>query len=224
MNYFIAALSLIYFLSLIFWMRYLYIRSLSTAEDRKYTVKKIGDLIPYVPLGLQAAFLFCYGLFQTITISIKLSNLFDKAVLRNHAIDHPDLYPLKIMVTGFMIVAITYVSIKAASLIEDKVSKLLVQAMLFAASLFLLKVLVQNIYVSLQLGLIEKAAISYHTKYTWVLCLAAAGVLSFANGEWMQRSTFIKYAALASRILLLYCFIALLFALPRIIYLIVEAL
>lgn len=181
-------------------------------------------MLLYVPLGLQAAILFCFALFHLPVIGNKLSSLFDKVVLGHKSSQYPDFYPLQIIFTGSMLVAVNYILQKQAAAVSEKISSLLLQLFVFIGSLFLLRTLVQNIYESIGWNGTHHPAIIYGNSCGWIAALFFSLVFSLLGGGQMKTDGSTKYLALTSRLLWLYCFIALLFGLPRIIYLVAELL
>src|SRR5262245_24956510 len=113
-------LGLIYFLSLFFWFRYLIRHSLLTKEDRAYTFEKVSELFIYFPVGLQDAFLFFYGVYELLPLGNKISDPFDRIVLNNPETSYPDLYALKIIVAGSLLVSISYSLMKRLIETNDK--------------------------------------------------------------------------------------------------------
>lgn len=226
MNYYFISLGLIYFIAVFFWFRYLYNHSLRTAADRVYTVKKIAELSVYLPLGLQAAFLFPYAVIQLFPLGIKTAELFERAVLRNSEIDFPELYPISTIIAGSLIIGISYTLFKTVTLISNRSIQLLARLILFTGTLFMLKAIVQNIFFSLRMGLVQKVNISYDNNYIWIVGLLLAGVLMFTRPKEEDSGSifFVKYLALTGRILLFYCFLLLLIGTPRIVYLVIEKL
>ncbi len=220
----IILLGLIYFLSLFFWSGYLYRHSLRTKDQRACTFRKIAEMFIYIPLGIQAAFLLWFAVFEFIPISNNLSKLFDRIILNNREQEYPGMYALKIIATGSLIIGLSMAGIKASGSLEDKVSKLSLRTILFVANLFLLKATVQNIYLSLHIkpgGIVQ---VNYENDYLWLSGVLLTIILSVLKNEEPGRDSFSKYAGLALGLILLYSFIALVVILPRIIYLIADKL
>src|SRR5689334_5350172 len=104
----VILLFLIYSISVIFWFRFLYLRSLRKAEDRQHLVHSTGRLIILLPLGLQAAFLFCYAFYQVVPLGIDFSDLFEETIFGNRKTAVPDLHALKIITAGSVLIGINY--------------------------------------------------------------------------------------------------------------------
>jgi hypothetical protein len=220
----LVCLGLIYFTAIFFWLRYLCLRSFSTTERRGYFIRRLLDMILYIPIGLQAAFLFCYALFHLPVIGNKLSGLFEMVVLDNKANHYPDFYPLQIIFIASLLLAVNYILQRMAAAHSDKITAGLLQFFIFMASLFLLRTLVQNIYESIGWSGAGHILIGYNNYYGWFLVIVITLVFSVFGGGMPKTDANTKYMALASRLLWLYCFITLLFGLPRIIYLVTERL
>lgn len=220
----IVCLGLIYFSAIFFWLRYLCLRSFNTAERRGYFIRRLLDMVLYIPIGLQAAFLFCYALFHLPVIGKKLSGLFEMVVLDNKANHYPDFYPLQIIFIASLLLAVNYILIRKVGMVREKVPKFLLQFFIFIASLLLLRTLVQNIYESTGWNRAGHIPVEYSNYYAWVPAIVISLVFSVAGGGIKKTDANTKYMALASWLLWFYCFIAFVVGLPRIIYLIIERL
>lgn len=220
----LVCLGLIYFTSLFFWLRFLYIRSLSTAEKRNYFFSRLVDLFFYIPIGLQAAFLFCYALFHLPVNGKNLASLFDKALSGNKNNPHPDLYPLQLIFTATLLLAVNFIFIRMAASAGKKAVTWLLRVIIFLAGIFLLRTLLQNIYESTGWNRAGHIPVDYSNYYVWLPAIVISLVFSVAGGEKPKTAANTKYLALASRLLWFYCFIAFVVGLPRIIFLIIERL
>ncbi len=215
-------LTLIYSVAVFFWCRYLYLHSFRTKEDRAYTFKKTSELFLYIPLGLQAAFLFCYAVYEAIPVGFRMSDLFTRLILRDLKIDDPDFDGLKIVFAGSMMIGASYTSIKMTTTLEDRVSAVIAQIMLFALNCFFLKEMVQNIYLSAGFPARGHSVINLQDHTLWIFMLIAVPVLSFINTKAEGPLSWLRYTAVAARTILVYCLICFVLVLPRIIHLLIK--
>ncbi|MCX6317182.1 MAG: hypothetical protein NTW29_07815 [Bacteroidetes bacterium] len=211
-----AFLGLILAGTLFFWFRFLYIRSLRTAEKRETFGASLQHIFPYIPLGLHAAFLFCYAVIQFRFLYIKLAALFGHYVLGKKDIDTPDIFPLKLLFAASLLIALYYLLLRSIRTISHKATKLILHGILFTAGCYSLKVLVLNIKWSAGLSYELAAPVSYGNGYLWVCCLVFTFFVSITHGINIRPDSGFKYVALTSRLLWLYCLVAFFFAIPRI--------
>ena len=215
---------LILVLSLFFWFRYLYLKSLRTAEDRTYMVQRTGQLLFLVPLGLQAAFLFIYAVVEVYPLADKFSDLFNKWVLQDGEQEYPDLVSLKIICNGSMLAAISYLFYSQVMAVRDAVSALVLKVIFFALNFILLKATVQNIYLALDLYPSGKVWFHYQNSYLWFMSGLLILFFSMVKGKLGKKLYATRYPGLASRIILLYCLLALVLMIPRAIVLVAARL
>ncbi|MBL7749516.1 MAG: hypothetical protein JNM19_18910 [Chitinophagaceae bacterium] len=223
MNVTIGMLGLIYFLALFFWVRYLYYRSLRTAEARAVMYKRLAAAITYIPLGLQAIFLFCFAFFQLLPLIDTTGEFFHQFIFQGNRKKIPDLFALRIIFIGSMIIAINYLLLREAGLLKDKGAALACKMMLFIVNLFWLKVLVQNCVDSFQYTKAVRAIINYNNNYLWLMSVVLAAVYGFSGSQAGAIGRNKKYIALTSRMIWVYCTVLLVISIPRVIYLLVSS-
>lgn len=198
-------LLLIYGVSIILWCRYLYIKSLKKTPDRQHALQRLTDLTLYIPLGLHAIFLFCYGIYEILPLSIKFIDLSNILILKNKEIGYPDLYAFKNILIQTFIMAFIYTLIKAYWSLSNKAGRWIYQFSLFLVSLFFLKLSVLNMLQSLYFATTENPSVNYNNSYLWLFFIPLP-LLAFLNGGWIYKTRwlFLKYGSLAAKILLIY--------------------
>lgn len=215
---FIGFLGLIYALALFFWLRYIWHRSLRTADKRKQFVESLQKITPYIPIGLHTVFLFCYAVFQFRPVYIRMSALFARYVLKTEGKDTPDFYPLQLIFTVSLLITFYYFLLRLINAVREKTIAFTLHVLLFTAGLYSLKILVLNIRWSAGLADEASVPVTYANSYLWILTLLFTFFVSLVGGESIRTDSWFKYIALTCRLLWLYFFAALLFSLPRIFY------
>jgi len=223
MNATIGMLVLIYFLALFFWVRYLYYRSLRTAEAREVMYERLAAAIVYIPLGLQAAFLFCFAFFQLLPLIDTTGDFFHQFIIKGNRRKIPDLFALRIIFIGSMMIAMNYLLLRKAGSLKDKGTALVCKIALFIVNLFWLKVLAQNCVDSFQYRKAVQAVINYNNNYLWLLSIALAAVYGFSGSRAGTTGIYKKYIALTARMIWVYCAALLVISIPRIIYLVASS-
>lgn len=105
-------LFLIIAISLLLWIAFFYRHSLRSSTQRSYTVQKVGELLPFIPLGLQGIYLFCFGLAHLIPVSRSLQHLIAGELPWNSRFLYQELEPLLIILTGFLLLGSQYALFK----------------------------------------------------------------------------------------------------------------
>lgn len=216
-------LGLIYVAAFFLWFRFFYLRSFRTAEKRGYFLERLLDLVPVVPMGLQAAFLFCFAFAYLPLAGRQLSGLFGRLVLDGHSGKYPDFSSLQIIFSGCLLLTLNYILLRAAASISNRFIAGLLKGALFFISLILLRNLVENIDVAITTGINTRPLVNYGNPIGWIPILLIILPFLYVHVSARHTASLAKYLALASRVLFFYCVLALLIDLPRIIILLIEA-
>ncbi len=70
-------LVVIFLVSFILWFRYLYIKTLKNKANRVNAAIQIAEFAIYIPIGVQAVFLFCFAFFKLLPLSNESFNFFE---------------------------------------------------------------------------------------------------------------------------------------------------
>lgn len=208
-------LYLVYLIAVVGWLRFLWLRSLRTAEDRQYTWQKVSQFALYVPLGLQAAFLFFFAVLQLLPLAGDTAELLDKLILKGGRKEYPEFEGLRILFSGCGVILISYLLNQAAAKITDTALNLVTKLFLFAGQYFLLKNTVLQIGQSLGFYPTGKILFSLTGSRLFLISLVLAIFFSFSSGKNGEKISTSRYPALVARMLLFYCLLILLLSLPR---------
>ena len=217
--------ALIYFLSVFLWIRYLYKHSLKKQADRIYTAQKILDFAIYIPVGLQAIFLFCFAVFQFIPLSNQLYHFIETVFLGNKEAGFCNFDALKIIFIGSVVVMINHAVIKtSAALKSNPGTDLLYKSLIFFVSIFLLRLLVLNIWGSFTIRPALKLLISYNNNYLLLPSVLSVILFSILKGRLIHKNhgAAVKYYSLGLLILLLYSLLIITITLPLVGCLIIK--
>jgi hypothetical protein len=129
-------LLLVMLVSVVFWMRYLYVKTLKSKTNRIDAVKQMVEFGIYFPIGLQAIFLFCFALFKIIPLSNELLNFFEGVFFKNKKLELVDFYGLKIIFLGSIIMVLNYALFKKIHASKNTIDIVLYKLFLFLSSVF----------------------------------------------------------------------------------------
>lgn len=208
-------LYLVYLIAVAGWLRFLWLRSLRTEEDRQYTWQKVSQLALYVPLGLQAAFLFFFAVLQLLPLAADMAELLNKRILKGGRKEYPEFEGLRILFSGCGIILISYLLNQAAAKITDTALVIVSKLVLFAGQYFLLKNTVLQIGLSLGFYPTGKTLFSLTGSRLFIISIVLVVFYSLSSGKNGKKISSSRYPALAARMLLIYCLLILLLSLPR---------
>ena len=197
----------------------MYTHTLKDPADRKDFFEKATRIFLFSPIALQAIFLFCYALGKSIPISNALTNFIEFDIFGNTDGRSADFESLEIIMSGSFLLIIQYLLLQAAFR-NSKGVQIISRFLIFAGSIFLLRVLVVNILQSISPSNSNDLAISYNSSYVLLFCIPIILILTIVKGAWIYttRSNSLKLLSLTSRILFIYSLFIVLITVPRVVY------
>lgn len=210
-------------ITLLFWGGFFYRHSLYHAAQRRYTIEKAGQILPFIPLGLQGIFLFCYGLAHLLPLSIGIVNWVTGAVNWGAPLFYDDFYPLLLVCTGMLLISSQYALfqfIRKKYFIRASYSGLF----LFILGFYFLENLIPQIRTNISGNHpgTEPDGI-YHILVILLLSISIGTSLipSFGSGTVVQQ-IFKKYLRLSYRWLMLYFLCLFVLILPQLLHWILK--
>jgi len=209
--------------AIFFWIKDVYSHTLKDPEDRIFFFEFIKWVSLYLPIALQAIFLFCYAMGQAILISSALSNFIAFNIYSDLNEVQINLESIKIIFIGSLLISAQYLLLRT-NLFDSKGLSIVAKCIAWLISIFFLKLLIENILYSLAIQTSTGLTFSYNNDYMWVICLLLTLSLTFVRGDWIyvKELNSLKSLSLTARILSVYSLFIILITLPRIIYALVE--
>ena len=213
-------LFLIIAISLLFWIAFFYRHSMRSSTQRSYTVQKVGELLPFIPLGLQGIYLFCFGLAHLIPVSCSLQHLIAGELPWNSKFLFQELEPLLIILTGFLLLGSQYALFKffqARILSSPALSKWGG----FIIGFFMLRYLTLQIQLNLSSNQLDaEPASAVPGLLIAVLLIGSVGISLMPDSENASSliRIFKKYLYLTYRWMALYVFFVVLLLLPQLLH------
>jgi len=200
-----------------------YSHTLKDPEDRIFSFEFIKWISFYLPIALQAIFLFCYASGQAILIGSAISNFIAFNLYNDLNEVSINLEPLKIIFIGSLLVSAQYLLLRT-NLFDSKGLTIVAKLIAWLISIFFLKLLIENILYSLAIQTSTGLTFSYNNNYMWVISLLLTLSFTFIRGDWIyiKESNSLKYLSLTASILCVYSLFIILITLPRIIYAVIE--
>ena len=202
-----------------FWIKDMYSHTLKDAGDRIFYFGFLKWIIFYLPIALQAIFLFCYAAGHAILLSSGFSNLLVFRTSSDLNEVSNNLGSIKIIFISSLLLSIQYLLLQT-NFFERKSLNIAAKFMAWLSSILFLKLLVENILYSLSIQTSTGLTFSYNNDYMWVICLLLILTLTFVKGEWIygRELNSLRYLSLTARILFVYALFIILITLPGIIY------
>ena len=206
-----------------FWIKDMYSHTLKDAGDRIFYFGFLKWILFYLPISLQAIFLFCYAAGHAILLSSGFSNLLAFRTSSDLNEVSNNLGSIKIIFISSLLLSIQYLLLQT-NFFERKSLNIAAKFMAWLSSILFLKLLVENILYSLSIQTSTGLTFSYNNDYLWLLSVLLTLTLIIVKGAWIYNTdrNSLKYLALTSRILSSYSLFIIILALPMIIYAIIK--
>lgn len=199
-------LTIIFIFSLLLWPRYLYIHSLKKHDDRKYFFLTIKKMIPFIPIGLQGIFIFCYAFFKTFPICYQMCSLLEKMITGKIETNIADFYALKIIITGSLLVAGNLYLAKLSTMQKNKSTAFVYKLFITIIGLLFLNNLMSNMRYEIFEQTNFETTISYNNNFLFFISFLSLVIFAFINGIWIYRHQYVSvnYFTIASRLVMIY--------------------